>query len=155
MWVMGMRETATAGAADHLVVSVVPSVRSGEPFSVTVAAQDENGNVDAAFTGPVTLINLQAAVVANGQTAFDAAVTPTFVDGVATFTGLRISNAADGYSFTAAASGVTSGTSNFFNVTFNSLAFGPVADVVSGVAFDATVTATDNNGATAENFAGI
>src|SRR5205814_926337 len=143
-------------------LSVLSDVVSGAAFTVTVTARDNAGNLAENFgSNPASgtdlaLVNLTAAVAANGQSAFDAAVAPSFAGGVATFAGLKISNAADGYSFnataTSASTTVNSPTSTAFNVTFKTLTVGPVASVVAGAPFTVTVTATDNNGANAENF---
>ncbi len=144
-----------------LDVGAVANQVAGAPFNVTVTARDNNGNLAENFgaANSLALINLQAAVVANGQTAFNAPVVPSFAGGVATFTGLAISNATDGYTFSAQA--VSSGvlTTDAINAAFNVTgSFVFVSDVqssmVAGTPFTVTVELRDANGNRAENFTG-
>src|SRR4051794_16367111 len=149
----GGKHVAMARPSDHLSISTVPDASAGDTFTGTLTALDAKNNTDSAFASTVSLSNLAASVVANGQTAFSAGGAPTpAVAGTATFSGLRIDNAADGYTFTATASGALSGTSNAFAATFRTLSVGAVADTRSGSPFSVSVTARDNNGNSAENF---
>src|SRR6185436_12441103 len=115
------------------------------PFDVRVIAKDAAGNNAENFGAgnALTLTGLQAAVLANGQVAFDAPVVPAFANGVATFTGLAISNAADGYTFSAQATSsgnvVTDAVDAPFNITFKTLTVGAVANVRAGAPFNVTV----------------
>ena len=76
-------------------------------------ARDANNNVAENFSGNVSL-NASATGGSNfnGGTASASAVA-----GVASFNALALNNAANGYTVTAASTGLTGGTSNSFNVT--------------------------------------
>src|SRR5439155_1721771 len=106
----------TAGAATQLVFTVEPSaIVAGATITpaVQVTAQDALGNTDPSFTGQVTV-----ALGANPGSAILAGImTVAATNGVATFTGLSLDKTGTGYTLTAAAGGLTGGTSNAFNVT--------------------------------------
>ena len=143
-----------------LTVLPVGNVRAGDPFNVQVEARDANGVLAENFeaSAALQLFNLQAAVVASGQTSFDAAVAPTFGGGTATFTGLSISNAANGYTFSAATSSggvVLDAIDAPFNVTARAVFVPPIfANHRAGTPLTFTVEARDANNVLAENFAG-
>lgn len=103
--------TTVAGAA------IAPAVR--------VAVRDAFGNTFTSFSGNVTM-----GLGANpGGDVLTGATTKAAVAGEATFTDLRLVKAAVGYTLTAAAGGITGGTSNPFNI-----AAGPVSAAQSSVA---------------------
>jgi len=144
-----------------LTVLPVGNVRAGDPFNAQVEARDANGVLAENFGAgnALSLTNLQSAVLAFGQTAFNAPVVPSFGSGTATFTGLSINNAADGYTFSAQATSsgglVADAINAAFNVTAHHLTVTTVvANHRAGTAFNATVEARDGNNAVAENFAG-
>jgi hypothetical protein len=101
-----------AAAATQLVITSQPpaSVAVGAPFGLTVSAEDQFGNVDPTFTSTVT-------VSLNGAGTLGGTLTETAVAGVATFTGLTVSQAGTGDTITAAATPLTSATSTAFTVT--------------------------------------
>src|SRR5262249_34030366 len=142
------------------------NVVAGSGFTIVVTARDNNGVLAENFgsgagTGAdVGFANLAAAVPANGRSAFDAPLpAANFVTngaGTATFVGVKVSDAANGYTFNATSTSgavlVSSPTSNAFDVTFATLAISVVPNLRSGDGFNVTVTAKDANNNTAENF---
>lgn len=135
------------GAAASVAITSTPtSVTSGAAFGVTATARDANGNVATGFTGNVTLsiATNPSAGTLSGTTTVAAA------NGVATFTGLSIDKAGVGYVLSAAATGVTSGSSASITVVAASavsLAFTtqPV-NTTAGTAFTVAVAARDAQG---------
>lgn len=86
--------------APWLAISTAPPsvVTAGQPFSVTVEVQNPDGSVDSGFLGTVTIsLNGAPAGAALGGT-----LTVPAVGGYATFTGLTLTQAADGYRIVAA-----------------------------------------------------
>jgi hypothetical protein len=141
-----------------LSVLPVTSVAAGTLFGVQVEARDAGGALAENFAAgsALTLINLQAAVVANGQTAFNAAAVPVFGGGVATFS-VAINNAANGYTFSATATSagnvVTDALNAAFNVTASHLTVTTaIANQTAGSPFALSVEARDGNNVVAENF---
>jgi hypothetical protein len=111
--------------ATQLVITPPAFVISGQPFTVTVAATDAAGNLVPSFTGTVTL-----ALGANTQQeqSLGGTLTVNAFNGVATFTGLTLSNQGTGNTLTAT-SGLLSGvTAKPFAVLngANAPAFDPV-----------------------------
>jgi len=98
-----------SGALQLAVVGQPSSVTAGSPFSLTVNVEDAGGNVDASYTGPVTVSLVGTSGVLGGNLTVDA------VDGVATFPGLSITTAGV-YAITVS-SGTLQGTSLDLSVT--------------------------------------
>src|SRR5207249_2073182 len=95
-----------AAAADRLVFTVQPvSTTAGAAIApaVQVTAQDGLGNTVPSFTGTVTV------ALGNNPVAG--------TNGVASFASLSIDRAGSGYTLTAAATGVTTGSSAAFSIT--------------------------------------
>ncbi len=81
--------------------------------AVTVQVLDSNGLLDTSSTASVTL-----AIGTNpGGGTLSGTVTQSAVNGVATFSSLSLNKAGTGYTLTAASTGLTSVTSNAFNIT--------------------------------------
>ncbi len=81
------------------------SVGVGQSFGLTVAVKDSQGHLFTAFNGDVTVI-----LSANpGSASLAGAVTVAAVNGVATFGGLSINKAGDGYAIEASSGGTSSG----------------------------------------------
>ena len=81
--------------------------------TVTVAAVDSTGTVVTAFSGTVTL-----AIGTNpAGGALSGTVSVALGNGVATFSGLSIDKAGNGYTLTASTSGLKSATSSTFDIT--------------------------------------
>jgi hypothetical protein len=156
--------TIVAGTATHLVLTPPPPgvVAAGATFSLTVSAEDANGNVDSTYSGSVTLhLNNPAGVNATLGGTLNLSAS----GGVATFSGLTLNKAASGYTI-----GVTSpnpsGTGNFA-ITTPAINVNPAPatqlvvtsqpapnPVTAGSAFGLTVTAEDANGNVDPNFHG-
>src|SRR5439155_1445854 len=107
--------TVTVGAATQFVFTVQPtSTAAGAAITpaVQVTALDAGGNVATGFTGTV------AVALGTNPSGGTLAGTTTVaaVNGVATFGDLSLNRAGTGYTLTAAATGVASGTSAAFDV---------------------------------------
>jgi hypothetical protein len=141
--------TVAPGAAASLVVTSAPaSADAGAGFAVTVTARDASGNTAAGFNGNVTL------AIANNPSGgvLSGTATVAAVNGVATFTGLSIDKAGVGYTLSASATGLTSGTSAAITIAGSnavSLSFTtqPPEITTAGTAFTVVVTALDGSGA--------
>ena len=81
-------------------------------FSVEVTARDAQGGTATSFSAPVSL-TLEGPVVAGGLTG---TTTVNAVNGVATFSDLRVTGLCTGCTLKAAASGLAGATSSSFNV---------------------------------------
>ena len=129
----------TSGGATHLVFSVEPTnatAGAGIAPSIQVSALDANNNVSTSFTGTVTV-----AIGTNpgGGTLLGTSAVSA-VSGVASFPGLRIAQAANGYTVGATASGLAAATSTTFNILTGpaaklGLATQPSAAAVNGTVF--------------------
>ena len=92
--------------ATQIVVTTPPpaSVTAGGTFSLTVAAEDNAGNVDTTYTGPVMLIlngSDATATLGGAPVGEDAGNIVDAINGVATFSGLTINTAGTGYTIDA------------------------------------------------------
>ena len=81
-------------------------------FSVEVTARDEQGRTATGFSGVVT-VALQGPILLGG---LSGQANVTAVNGVATFTNLRVTGLCVQCSLVASASGLSSATSSPFNV---------------------------------------
>ena len=105
-----------AGAASQLIVTVQPSNTGiGLPIvpAVEVTARDAQGNRATDFTAGVTV------AIGTNPTGgvLSGSATVNAVGGVAAYADLSISKTGNGYRLTAAATGLTGGTSSSFNIT--------------------------------------
>jgi hypothetical protein len=104
------RQTIDADLATQLVVTTQPptSITAGQAFSLSVSAQDQFKNVNVTYGGSVTI-----------RLAGDPSFTTTVPanGGVATFTGLTVTEAASGQSITASADGLSGTATNPLGVT--------------------------------------
>ena len=89
------------------------SITAGSSFAITVEAEDSFGIIDSSYSGSVTLNSQNDS--SNGT--LGGTLTATAVNGVATFSGLTLDQAADGYELTATSGTLATATSNAFNVT--------------------------------------
>ncbi len=117
----GLSETETSDfavsplAASQLGFSEQPpsSVTAGSGFGVEAAIEDIYGNVVTTATGPVTI-----ALASNpGGATLGGTLTATASQGVASFSGLTLTVAANGYTLAASSSGVSGSTSSAISVT--------------------------------------
>ncbi|HEY8209200.1 MAG TPA: S8 family serine peptidase [Myxococcaceae bacterium] len=143
--------------ATHLAFGTQPSnAAAGSAItpSVTVEAHDASGNLDATFTGSVSL----ALNGGNPSAVLGGTTTVSAVAGVATFPGLSVNKKAKGYSLSASAGGLAGATSASFNISS-----GPASKLaISGLSASATsfapvpftVTAYDAQDNVAEDYVG-
>jgi len=99
----------------HFVVTKQPpsTVTAGTPFGLTVEAEDSAGNLDSSFNGTVTV-----ALENNpGGATLGGTLTVTASGGIATFSGLTLTQAAPGYKLQVSSSGVTAATTSAITVT--------------------------------------
>jgi len=107
--------SATAGAATKVVFTQVPvNTPAGSPISpaVKVAVTDAAGNTVTSATNTITV-----AIGSNpGGGTLSGTASVGAVNGVATFSGLSIDKSGNGYTLTAATSGLTGATSATFDI---------------------------------------
>src|SRR5438477_2432045 len=147
----------TPGTASQLVFTVEPTTSTAAAAitpSVQVTAQDPQGNTATAFTGNVTV-----ALGANpGGGTLAGTATVAAVGGVASFPGLSVNKTGNGYTLTAAATGLPTGTSTPSNITpgvASQLVFNvQPSNTTAGTAITPAVqvTAQDAQGNTATQF---
>lgn len=143
-------------ASKLVIVSGPGSAKAGTVLSaMSVAAQDNNGNLVTTFTGDVSL-----ALGANpGGATLGGPTKVTAVAGVATFSGVSINRPGSGYTVVFSSGALAAATSGAFNVTVGdaaSLAFGalPTAADAGAAAISPTVTVQDAAGNSVTSFTG-
>src|SRR3989442_330977 len=149
----------SAATANKLVFTLQPSnVVAGAAITpaVQVTTQDNLGNTVTSFSGNVTV-----ALGNNpGGGALSGTTTVAAVSGVATFPGLGVNKAANGYTLTAVATGLTTASSTAFNVTpgtASQLVFTvepTTTTAAAAITPSVQVTAQDPQGNTATAFTG-
>jgi hypothetical protein len=137
----------TAGAAAKVAFTTQPgSAAAGAtiPGPPTIAVKDNFGNTVTSSTASITIAigNNPSGGVLSGTTTKNA------VAGVASFNDLSINQAGNGYTLTASSTGLTSATSDAFNVTGSS-GLGIISGFVTRVS-----DGTPVNGALVEVFQG-
>ncbi|MHC5539569.1 beta strand repeat-containing protein, partial [Singulisphaera rosea] len=143
-------------AATQLAFTTQPpsSVKTAVTFTLTVSAQDANGNLDPNYSGPVTL----SLATNPGNGMLSGTLTVNAVHGVATFTNLTLNRAASGYLIKASSSSLTTATSTSITVTpaATQLAITsqPPSSVMTAQGFSLTVTAKDSSGNLDPNYNG-
>src|SRR5208283_3389018 len=101
--------TLTPGT--QLAVTTPPTVVAGAGFPLTVTVETSSGAVDSTFNGTVTLA--LGTNPGGSSTTLGGMLTATAVNGVATFSGLTLNNAGNGYTLKATADGLAVTTSSF------------------------------------------
>jgi hypothetical protein len=145
-----------AGVDTQLVVTTQPSgVIAGQGFSMSVAAEDAFGNIDANFGGTVSL------ALANdpGNTTLGGNLAVGASGGIATFSDLTLNVADPGYTIQASFPGLASATTNPFTVTAAKatqlvMATQPPSSVTAGQGFGFSVYAEDSLGNIDTSFSG-
>jgi hypothetical protein len=138
--------TIVAAAASQWVITTQPpaSIAVGAAFGLVVTAEDPFGNVATSFTSSVTL-----ATASNpGGATLGGTVTRSASAGVATFTGLALNRIGTGYTLIASGNGLSSATTNPFNVNTAAatqwvITTQPPASATAGSPFSLTVTSED------------
>ncbi len=103
------------GGSRKLAFIAEPSTAHAGAFitpAVQVAVEDTLGNVDATFSGGITL----ALSTNPGLSTLSGSTTVVVVSGVATFSDLTINKAANGYVLSASSAGLSTVTSTSFNI---------------------------------------
>ena len=143
--------------ASLLVVTAEPpaSVMAGAAFGMTVTAYDAFGNLATGFSGTViaSLSSGPAGTVLSGTTSLPA------INGVATFSGLKLTRAAGAYALLVSKSGLTSATTTAIQVSPAQASLvvvtsEPPAKVIAGDSFGVIATACDAFGNVATSFNG-
>ncbi|MHB8329705.1 MAG: beta strand repeat-containing protein, partial [Acidimicrobiales bacterium] len=137
--------TVGTGVLDHFVVTAPPSTIVGQPFSITVTAQDSNGDTLTGFAGTVHFTSTDSGASVPGDYTFTVGAGAD--DGVHSFTnGATLYTVGSGTQTVTAASGAKSGTSSPITVgkatTTTSLSESPSATAVYGD--EQAVTFTSN-----------
>ncbi|WP_246196304.1 virginiamycin B lyase family protein [Aquisphaera giovannonii] len=155
----GVNVSSAVQGATHLVVqSVSPtSMNPGTPFSVIVRAENASGAVDTTYTGSVTI-----ALASNpGNSTLGGTLTVNAAGGVATFNGLTLNNAGNGYTLGVTASGLAGATTSGINVappaqhaTHLVIAAQPPSSALTGSPFSVVVQALTDGGAIDPSFSG-
>jgi prepilin-type N-terminal cleavage/methylation domain-containing protein len=109
----------TVGTASKLAFTTQPSgatsINTVFPIQPVVTVQDAGGNT---VTNSTILVTITIGTNAGGSgTTLGGDNTKNAVNGIATFTDLRINRLGIGYTLTAAATGLTAATSSPFNIT--------------------------------------
>jgi hypothetical protein len=110
----------TVGPSAQLLFTQQPSSSTGGvalPTQPKVAIEDAGGNIVTSDSSTVTL-----AIGTNPGGGTLSGCTQTESNGVVTFSGCKIDKAGNGYTLTASENGLTSATSNTFNITVGSAA---------------------------------
>jgi hypothetical protein len=149
--------SVTAATATQLVVTTQPptSLTAGAGFGLTVTAEDALGNVDTSFNGRVTL-----SLASNpGNATLGGTYSMPAVNGVATFTGLSLTQAGSGYVLIGSSGTLTAATSNPLSVTPGAatrlvLTPQPAGSVDMDTAFGLVVAAEDAYGNVATGYQG-
>ncbi len=103
---------ASYDVAPRLAVTTGPpnNIPAGEPFGLTVQAENPDGSIDTGYIGDVS-IRLEADP---GAETLSGTLTVTAHDGFAVFSGLRLTHAANGYTLCATTDGpATAATAPF------------------------------------------
>src|SRR5262249_38105191 len=143
--------------ATHLVVTTQPPARisAGSGFGLSVAAEDDLGNIDPTFSGSVTL-----SLASNpGGDILSGPTTRLAASGVVTFSGAPWARPAGVEILQAPAAGLTAATTNAFDVTASTarqlvVLTQPPANVAAGSGFTLVVAAEDALGNVDTSFNG-
>jgi hypothetical protein len=148
----------TAAAATQLVVTTQPpsSITAGTEFGLVVSPEDAFGNVDPTFNGGVAVALLNNP----GGATLGGTLTATAQDGVATFSGLTLDKAGNGYTLEVSSdrlADVTTGTLNVTHAAATQLVVTtqPPRSVLVGFEFGLVVSAEDPFGNVDPTFSGV
>ncbi len=138
-----------AAAPAKLVLMSEPPASNvaGTPFSFTVDAEDQYGNLATSFNG-----SLSAALAANaGNVALASGSSTTALNGVAQLSNVTVDTTGSGYTIVVTSTGLTGATTTAFNVTpaaATQLLFTsqPPATVTAGNPFNIAVAIADPYG---------
>jgi dUTPase len=146
--VIGVVTLATASIPTQLAVLTQPpaAVTSGKGFGLVVEVENSAGALDLDYSGTVSI----ALENDPGDDTLEGTLTATVNHGEGVFAGLRLQNAATGYTIQATATGLASVTTNPFDVTTGAteliVTVQPPTTVYVNNAFGLTVSAEDDLG---------
>jgi streptogramin lyase len=135
--------TVIPSPATQLIIQTQPPslLTPGATFGLVVAAKDQYGNVDPSFTGNVTL------TVSSGSSTLGGKTTLAVTDGLATFTGLTLTQSSTSNMLQAASTGLTPALTSGISVTTPAqLAFSASSVTVNEKAGTATLTVNRTGG---------
>jgi len=146
----------TAGAATQLAFTTDPGGGANAATWATqpvVKVEDSGGNVVTSGTNSNASITLAINTQPGAGATITCTTNPlTATSGVASFAGCQIVGTAGSYTLSASATGLTSATSNSFNITFGAatqiVLSGSTADLGSGATRTFTATIVDSAGNT-------
>ncbi|MDZ7319307.1 MAG: hypothetical protein ONB11_09150 [candidate division KSB1 bacterium] len=126
-----------SSSVDHFVISAIANQVAGQPFTITIRAEDKNNNLVTSFSGTATLSDLTNSITPT--------TTPNFTGGQ--WTGnVTITKSRTGNTITVTSSG-KAGTSNAFNVAPGALDHFRIQPIsspqVAGVSFVISIIAED------------
>ena len=143
---------AAAVATKLVVLPPGGSYLAGSPFKLVIEAEDAAGNVSTTFGGSVSL----ALGSDPGGASLGGTVTVSAVDGVATFSGVTVSQPGVGYTFQATASGLSAGASSAFTVQDRLvITKQPTGTIAAGAPFTVAVAVEDAAGNVGDSFNGL
>ncbi|HEY6962615.1 MAG TPA: invasin domain 3-containing protein [Gaiellaceae bacterium] len=163
--------TVDPGAASRFVITGSATQTAGTPNTLTIAAEDANGNVATGYTGDKSLTFSGASTIgSNAPTvtdksgaavAFGTATTVTFASGVATAGGSMVLYKAESATIAAAATGVTTTGGDRLAVTVTPASTSRFVvsttagtPQTAGTPFSVTVTAKDQFDNVTPSYAG-
>ena len=146
--VIGVVTLTSASSPTQLAVTTEPpgSVTATNGFGMEVTVENSAGNLDIDYAGTVTV------AIDNdpGDDTLEGTLTATVNHGVAIFSGLTLKVPDIGYTIMATATGLTSATTDGFNVTRGAtqliVTTEPPSSVQAGTDFSITVSAEDGLG---------
>jgi subtilase family serine protease len=150
-------DLASYGLPSQLVITSQPpaTVAAERAFGLNVAVEDRFGDVITNFNGTVTI-----AIGNNpGRATLGGTLTVTVVNGIATFSGLRLNNLGIGYTLEASSAGLAAATTRGFTVRPAPIlrlvvTAQPTSGVTAGSEFGLTVEAEDQFGDVATSYTG-
>ena len=150
----GLAVTVKAAVAKKLNVPTPSEQEAGVAFNVTLTATDEYGNTATSYAGKKTITWSEPANSPSGK-APSYPATVTFAAGVGAAASIKLYDAQS--TTLKAKEGTIEGTSGPFTVkaaTAKKLTVPTPSEQEAGVAFNVTLTATDEYGNTATSYAG-
>ena len=143
-----------AGALNRFVIAQIADQGTGEPFAISVTAQDAQGNRVTSFTGSGATVNLTH----SGSGSISPTVSGTFTQGVWVGNVTVAQTQNDDRITVTRTGGSESGQSNAFDVTpvtVDHFYLAPISvDQVAGTPFPVTLTAQDAQNNTVTSFNG-
>lgn len=139
--------TAATQPSSLSIATQPGNVSAGDGFGLVVDVENAAGTLNTFYQGSVTI---SLSTDPSGDAKLGGTLTATAVNGVAVFAGLTLNKAGTGYVIQAAATGLTSTTTEPFNVALAAthlvITTGPPNSVGAGTEFTTVVSAEDASG---------